>query len=121
MADIKPTPAEIAARTAIAKKIVEAPDPAMNKSMPIQKPQVTKESIVNKVLSPKPVVKQGTQPDHAVTNNTNHTATVQPTKSIDKAETILKQQTASNKVKDVTATKQTIAKKTGVWPNGATN
>ena len=74
-----------------------------------------------KAPAPKPVVKQGTQADHVVTNHTDHTTTVQQTKSIDKAEAMLKQQIASGKVKDVTAAKQAIAKKTGVWPNGATN
>jgi hypothetical protein len=107
-------------RKAIANKIVSQPDPALNKR-PSMPQTVSKEDITNRVLAPKPVVKQGTQDGHAVTNHTNHTTVVPQTKSIDNAEAMLRQQIAAGKVKDLTATKEAIAKKTGVWPNGATN
>jgi len=37
------------------------------------------------------------------------------------AEKMLQSKVNAGKVKDLTATKQQIAKKTGSWPNGATN
>ena len=63
---------------------------------------------------------KGTQPNHAVTDHTNHTSPVTKAQ-VNDAENQLKQKLKSGKVKDITKTKQDIANKTGVWPNGATN
>jgi len=105
------------------------------------------------VTKPTVTVNKGTQADHHVTDNANHTKPVsqsvqitsQPTqvqntsvriptqtstpsltekdqtKTIDTAENKLKNQAAAGKIKDIGVSKTAIAKKTGVWPNGATN
>lgn len=44
-----------------------------------------------------------------------------PIAGIQKSEKLLKSALASGKVKDLNATRQAIAKKTGNWPNGNTN
>ena len=38
-----------------------------------------------------------------------------------KAESMLNSKLKSGKVKDITKARESIAKKTGVWPNGKTN
>lgn len=44
-----------------------------------------------------------------------------PKPKVNKAETMLKNKIKSGKVKDLNATRQKIANRTGSWPNGMTN
>lgn len=62
---------------------------------------------------------KGTQADHHVTDNNSHTTPLKSQGAI--AEDTLKKDVAAGKVTDLTKERQTIAKKTGVWPNGYTN
>ena len=99
-------------------------DPKTGKEMPKTKwvdPGFNRDlSSVTKPTAPAAPVK-GSQADHHVTDNANHTKPVAPTRGIDAAESKLKKDVAAGKVKDVAKSKADIAKKTGAWPNGATN
>lgn len=57
----------------------------------------------------------------AVRKSPGATAPAKAKSSIGTAESMLNQKIKSGKVTDIGKTKQQIANKTGVWPNGKTN
>lgn len=89
------------------------PTPAVRKS-PSAQPSVTQQRQVGSTYS-------STGKKTGTVSGTATSKKPTPASNINKAEAALSSAIKSGKVTDINKTREEIAKKTGVWPNGKTN